>query len=1003
MNGLTAIRFHKTLLPALAVLLFLAQALLLYGSTGRDDAFITYWPALTLAEHGEILNYNGDRIEQSSTLLHTATLALLHKILPTVAMPTLGWATSLFAGVLLLLVTARMLTRDTLFLFVLASSPSLLYWSGSGMESTTAALLVTSMLYGLLNNRAPAIWLVGSAALAVIIRPEMFLVISCFIALAWPLQTMCGYADHSRWRMLLCTVVASFIAVTLWRHFYFGVLFPQPVTAKSSGISLGNVFRGWYYLKATGRSYTSAVLIITGLAAFLLALCMRKHPHRKSILTAGCLALAQMAFIFASGGDWMEATRFLLPVLPALLVATACALQIWRPLYFLGGALLLTLALYDSWHFANSQSSGFAQWEQQNALDTYLPDSNTRNAYSATELQTKDALRDIPQLEALHDVIAAIGTRDMPLHIASIQMGFIPFHLSLAHPGRLQFLDLRALATNDLTLCELTRNFPHADNGLRISYDEFYALLPQLQEQCGIHKPDIVYDMGYAMRKDVLLKNGYRFVYRETRVISGEFSKRGIGSELFIAVRKELIDTYHLQDIDLPPVATTPAPLERPTNIVLMIADDISYNELGFMGNRAARTPTLDQLAQQGTVFTTAYVPTAFCRPSLGTLLTGQWPHQNRIHANNGVISIPPGTETLATRMQQQGYRTFAGGKFWEDDPLVRGFDAFDTDKNTFARRDQDKLWQFIDQHAGKSPMFIWWAPMLPHTPHNPPAEFLQAIDRTAIVVPPEIAVEQHEDYRDREQNLLAMTLWFDNEMHKLLAKLAEENQLDNTLFVFLSDNGFSHRSVSKSFPYELGLRTPVIFKWPQHIPARRLDTEINTIDLYKTLLSFAGVSGSTLTAESKPGFNLRNALEHGETPAPEKLFGADYQAVTLKTDPVPRPERDIFALHVRDGNWKYIFFLRDVLVENNRDLTIKAGMSAFPTRLAGDEELYDLASDPDEQKNLSTQPEQQEILRKYRKQVLDWWFNTGGKPFDSIAQCPQQPAALCNKLNAVQ
>jgi uncharacterized sulfatase len=246
------------------------------------------------------------------------------------------------------------------------------------------------------------------------------------------------------------------------------------------------------------------------------------------------------------------------------------------------------------------------------------------------------------------------------------------------------------------------------------------------------------------------------------------------------------------------------------------------------------------------------------------------------------------------------------------------------------------------------------------------------------------------------------MTLWMDDEIRKVREKLAEKSLLDNTLVVYLADNGFSHRSLSKSTPYELGLRTPIVFNWPGHVPtAQRIDAPTSSINLYNTLLDYAGITNLP-TDRPQPGHSLRAVIEQQVPATPEKLFGADYQAVTMKTDPQPRPERDIFALHVRDGDWKYIFYLRDLREENNNDLTIKSGMQAFPTRNAGDEELYNLATDAYEEQNLANQKEQQQRLADYRRQVLQWWYSTGGKPFDVISTCETAPTALCEKLGKV-
>jgi arylsulfatase A-like enzyme len=1011
MNGEQRLIFSPALL--LAILLLLAQCFFLYGDTGRDDAFFTYWPAQTLAEQGKILNYNGERVEQSSTLLHTVLLAATHKITPFMAIPTLSWMLSLAAGIITLIVTAMVLRQRGISLYgtlILATAPSLVFWSSSGMETLSSTALLTMILLLFLQERLTRqqhLWLALATSLAVINRPETFLVLGSFCLLAWPLKCILQWFSgiktysNSPWLTLLLTTFLAAGLVSIWRHYYFDAWFPQPVTAKSSHDYITNILKGINYIVHAGQSVTTQYITAAGIFSWFAALLYWKHPHRLPVIIAGSLALAQLAFIIATGGDWMDATRFLLPVLPALLLCLLFFLAPWKKFGTVICLCLLSVALYDSWTFARTKSTGLTTFENTAAIERHLPDSRQTGHYSAAELHTKDALRDIPQLEHLNEVVSRFTAYPEKLNIASIQMGFIPYHLSKNFPGRLHFLDLRALSTRDFSDCALLDTFPRTENGIKISYDEFFSLLPMLQRQCGIAKPDILYDLGYGMRENVLKENGYIITYREKRHVAGDFSTRSIGSELFVAVRRELAAQYQLKDIDGNIPAIAEAPTTPPPNIVLLIADDISYDNFGFMGNSAARTPMLDQLAAQGTVFTTGYVPSAFCRPSLATLLTGQWPHQIGIQANNGVTALRSGSVTLATRLQQHDYVTFGGGKFWEHEPSLRGFDAFDTDRNTFARKDQESLWKFLDQHLGKQPIFIWWAPMLPHTPHNPPQEFLDAID-TSTISTAGVPVDKQQEFREREKVLLAMNLWFDRESRKLYEKLQEKRQIDNTLFIFMSDNGLTYRTYSKNSPYELGLRTPIIFSWPGHIPAQRIDTQISTIHMYNTLLDFAGIPALPGTEQSH---SLLPVIEKKSAPVTEKLFGADYQSYTARTDtdPESRPERDIFALHIRDGEWKYILYLRDLREENNIVLTIKSGMQPFPTRNAGDEELYYLPADGYEERNLSGLPEQQQRVAQYRREALDWWYNTGGKSLDATKLCPAQPVALCQKLATVK
>lgn len=992
----------------LALLLLAAQAWWLYGSTARDDAFLSYWPAHTLATTGDVLNYNGERVEQSSALLHTVWLAACARLLPFVSIPLLGWITSLLGATVTVWLLAQALRREAAAasgVLVLVCLPAVLFWGNSGMETTAVMALYTALLYVLLHKRQQPVAIAGISAMLVLARPEIFLVLLCFGLLnrlllqspsSWHSQQQANPHAAST-AMILATAVAA-AGVTAWRYHYFGDVFPQPVEVKNTGLQAATLLKGIAYSLNAGGSWLARLVLAGGLLAWVLAL-VSAHPRRQQILTAGNLLLAQLAFVICTGGDWMEASRFLLPVLPAAILAVFFMASLWRALPVWLTVLLCAVGMVDSWKFLRNTTSGFSYWERTKQQQFYLAGQTPDPVFSAAEEYTKDALRDMPQLAALK-TLATWLPQGAPLQVMSIQMGFIPYHLSLAQPGRWHFTDLRALSTRDFSNCPVTQSLQHSDTGLKVSYDDMFRLLPQLQAQCGIHKPDVIYDMGWKMRREVLEKNGYRAVYLEPRYVNGPFSRRTIGSDLFIVVRQELVTQAGLittqNDTPLTTVSRASANNEAAhPNIVLLIGDDISYDAYHFTGNPAAGTPTLDELAQQGTLFTAAQTPSAFCRPSLATFLTGQWPHQSRLHANNGVIALPPGYPTLARHLQENGYATFAGGKFWEDEPGLRGFDSADVDSEHFARDNQNALWQFLDQYGGKKPFFVWWAPKLPHTPHNPPQALLDQIDPATIAIPPELAPAQQAEYREREHNFLAMTLWLDNEIGKVVAQLRDRHLLDNTVIIYLADNGFSHRAASKSTPYELGIRTPMMFVWPGHFPVQQINTPVSAVHLYATVLDIAGVQADA----SLPSHSVLPVVKQEQAVTAEPLFGADYQAITMKTDPMPRPERDIFALHVRDGDWKYVLYLRDVKEADNADLTIKPGMQPFPARQAGDEELFFLPDDPIEQHNVAAQPEHTTAVAHYRQAVLQWWYSTGGLPFDNAKGCPQQPEKLCRLL----
>jgi arylsulfatase A-like enzyme len=360
----------------------------------------------------------------------------------------------------------------------------------------------------------------------------------------------------------------------------------------------------------------------------------------------------------------------------------------------------------------------------------------------------------------------------------------------------------------------------------------------------------------------------------------------------------------------LPALGNEPA-RENP-NIVLIISDDHDNEHLGFMGNTTVWTPNLDRLARQGTVFTICHLTASLCRPSLASLLSGRLPHQNGIYGNYhkpnqqgnhdivGEKMLDP-QQSLPNLLKQAGYATYGTGKYWEGDAKAMGFKGFveglDQRKNfsKFAREGQDALFAFIDEQAGKAPLFIWWAPLLPHTPHNPPERFLQMFDPQSIPIPDYIKPANRKEFIEKEHLSLAMEAWTDDEFGKLRAKLKEKGQDDNTLYVFLIDNGWCNGLPSKGSVFEKGVRTPVFFTLPGRIPAKiQRDDLISSLDIYPTILSYAGVT----VPKSAMGRDLREHIGAGTSVGREKLFGARYSAGATHNGQFP--ERDLYALYLQ-------------------------------------------------------------------------------------------------------
>ena len=422
----------------------------------------------------------------------------------------------------------------------------------------------------------------------------------------------------------------------------------------------------------------------------------------------------------------------------------------------------------------------------------------------------------------------------------------------------------------------------------------------------------------------------------------------------------------------------------RRPNIVLLISDDHDARQLGFMGARPSPTPELDALAADGLVFTEGTTAPR-CRPALAGLLTGRWPHQNGVWSNASLRRLR-GPNLLPKLLAEAGYACYAEGKFWEGSGRAVGFEfgpephANDVglNANGFVREGQAQLFEFLEG-VGERPFFVWWAPLLPHVPHNPPEALLAEVQASSIAVPDWIAAADRDAFIEAERASLAMVRWLDQGVGELRAKLRELDLERDTLFVFLIDNGWANGLISKGSPYAASVNTPIVLSWPGQVePGRRAEL-VSYLDVLPTVLDYAGVA----LPERRAGGSLRpfagGAEGVDDSEWRDAAFGACYAA---EAAPEQRPEADLFALHVRDERWKYVRWVRAVSHSGGADRFNLQDLFVAPwSRAAGQEELFDLATDPLERADLAADPAHAERLATLRSRVDAWWTQTGGGP----------------------
>jgi arylsulfatase A-like enzyme len=355
------------------------------------------------------------------------------------------------------------------------------------------------------------------------------------------------------------------------------------------------------------------------------------------------------------------------------------------------------------------------------------------------------------------------------------------------------------------------------------------------------------------------------------------------------------------------------------------------------------------------------------CSPSLACLLTGQLPHAHGITGNDltpaalaakqakGKNDRSPLTQhllgnslILPRTLSKAGYETFQTGKLWNTTAKEAGFTDGMTNKEgrhggdglTIGRVSMQPIFDFITQaEAKKKPYFVWYAPLLPHTPHNPPAALL--------------AKYQDRGLSQNAAKYFAMVEWFDQTMGELDAFLKKDNRAENTVIIYLADNGWDPEqgNRAKLSPYERGIRTPIFVRWPAKVkPLRDDETLASIVDIVPTILK----ATNQKVPEHLPGLDL---TDRAAMTARKSVFVESY---THDIADLGKPEKSLVANVVIDG-WSKL-----ILPGKNRP--DKAFTSA-PKEI----EFYDLKTDPFEEKNIAEkQSNQVKRLEAIQKSAWD-------------------------------
>ncbi|QVY66131.1 sulfatase [Polaribacter sp. Q13] len=377
---------------------------------------------------------------------------------------------------------------------------------------------------------------------------------------------------------------------------------------------------------------------------------------------------------------------------------------------------------------------------------------------------------------------------------------------------------------------------------------------------------------------------------------------------------------------------------KRP-NILIILSDDQGWGDVGFNGGKDIPTKNLDKLANEGVIFSQGYSSHPYCSPSRAGLMSGRY-QQRFGHENNPentkqgedtVIGLPVNELMISELLQKNNYETCAIGKWHLGNakkflPNNRGFDDWfgfsgggfnywgktnpknrelgvmrdgklvPEDQLTYLTDDfSNEAVKYIDGYSkSEKPFFMYLAYNAPHGPIQATKEYTDMV--------------KHIEFGDRAA-YAAMVAGMDVGIGKVIAKLKETGEYENTLIFFYSDNG-GHSNGASSAPYrghkgmmfEGGIREPFVISWPKKIKGNRVyDKPIIALDIFPTILAAAGI----------------------EKPATKELDGVDLLPILTKKNKSLK-ERTLYWRYaggegyaVRDKNYKliYSYYKKDIFL----------------------------------------------------------------------------------------
>lgn len=439
-------------------------------------------------------------------------------------------------------------------------------------------------------------------------------------------------------------------------------------------------------------------------------------------------------------------------------------------------------------------------------------------------------------------------------------------------------------------------------------------------------------------------------------------------------------------------------------NILFILVDDLGWGDLGCYGNKRIKTPSLDKLAREGTIFTQYYQGGSVCSPSRGCLMTGRWPAELKIHGHYATPELnrrrsmgnflDPSEMTLPRLLQKSGYRTIHVGKWHLGKPP-----GVESGENTLGCYGFDESrWVDVAGQLDGVPINLWsikHRPIASKTLVDETIEILGTADEKPFYcqlwlndphAPLAPSSEQMEPYRKRPHNPTpdgytapvevygGTVTEMDRQIGRLLKGLDELELSKNTIVIFSSDNGPEDIEIGNSAwsgigsagpfrgrkrsLYEGGTRVPFIVRWPGNTPGGQVNdtTVVSGADLLPTLCGLADVDLPESVKGVQRGENVTTAFKGDKSFQRSKPLCWEWRYKVFN-----HPWNASPILAIRDGRWKLL-------------------MNPDRSRI----ELYDIPSDPGEQTNLAEK--NPDTVERLSKTVLDWQKTLPEGPIEAVA-----------------